>query len=102
MTGISEEDYQTALFEIGSTILEERYGCQNAQVMLRKKGCWMWLREQRDIADKNLCNVLKSQQIPKGSGVFRMYHKALREHLESVYFPERLENKLLEKEVCNG
>ncbi len=100
--GISEEDYNIALFEIGCEVLEERYGYQKAQLIMQHKACWNWMRTQRDIADQNLCNVLKCHKQPKANTIFRLYHKALRAHLQVIYFPERLEKKLLQKEVCNG
>lgn len=101
--GISEEEYNTALFEMGCEVLEERYGRRSAQVIMQQKGCWNWLRAQRDIADKNLYNVLKSHKMPEQAGrICNLYHKALRAHLEMVYFPERLERKLLKKKVYNG
>lgn len=103
LIGISEEDYNTALFEIGCEVLEERYGYRNAQTMMRHKGCWNWMRAQRDIADTNLYNVLKCHKMPEQAGrIYNLYHKALRAHLQVVYFPERLEKQLLQKEVCNG
>lgn len=103
LIGISEEDYNTALFEIGCEILEERYGHQNSQIIMQQKGCWNWMRAQRDIADENLYNVLKSHKMPEQAGkIYKLYHRALRAHLGVVYFPERLENKLLEKEVWHG
>lgn len=103
LIGISEEDYNTALFEIGCEILEERYGHRNAQAIMQQKGCWNWMRAQRDIADENLYNVMKSHKMPEQAGeIYNRYYQALRTHLQTVYFPERLENKLLEKEVCHA
>lgn len=103
LIGINEEDYHTVLFEIGCEVLEERYGHQDAQLMMQHKGCWNWLREQRNIADRNLYNVLKSHKMPeKAEKIYNLYHRALRAHLEVVYFPKRLEDKLLQKEGCNG
>ena len=101
--GISEEAYNTALFEIGCEILEERYGYRDAQLIMQHKGCWNWLQTQRTIADSNLYNVLTSHKMKEQSDrIYKLYRHALRSYLEVVYFPERLERKLLEKEVRNG
>lgn len=103
LIGISEEDYNTALFEIGCEVLEEHYGNQTAQLMMRHRACWKWMRTQRDIVDMNLYNVLKCHKMPKQAGkIYHLYHNALRAHLQVVYFPERLEKQFLQKEVHNG
>ena len=95
--GISEEDYNTVLFEVVCKITESRYGYQKAQIMMEKKGFWKWMRIQREIIDSNIQNVLKNGKKQPPRIAFKHYYNALKAHFENIYFPERLENKLEER-----
>lgn len=96
MIEISEYEYNLALFEVGSAVMEEQHGIEAANVMLRKKGCWWWLKTQQRCVDMEATRLIKERKL-KGYEAIELYREQLREHLEGVYFTERNEKKLLIK-----
>jgi len=101
--GITPEDYNTALFEAGCLAAENSYSPADAMKLKRRAGYWKWLRGQRAIVNA-LCfqKIEKGELTPGTKKLFRSYYEMLCEHLKKVYLPERLEDELLEKEVCRG
>lgn len=101
--GITPEDYNTALFEAGCLAAETSYASSEALKLKRRAGYWRWLREQRMIVDACCLKKIEKRELTPGTqNLFRSYYEMLCEHLKNVYLPERLENELLEKEVCRG
>ena len=100
--GISPEDYNTALFEAGCLAAETSYTPADAMKLKRHAGYWKWLREQRNIVDANCLQKIENRELkPDNRKLFGMYYEMLCEHFKKVYLPARLEDELLEKEVCH-
>ncbi len=101
--GITPEDYNTALFEAGCLAAETSYVPADAMKLKCCAGYWKWLREQRMIVDACCFQKIDKRELTPGTKkLFKSYYEMLCEHLKKVYMPERLENELLEKEVCRG
>ena len=103
LSGISLEDYNTALFEAGCLTAENSYPPAEAMTLKRHAGYWKWLREQQKIVDADFLLKIENGELKPGSRkLFCMYYDMLCAHFKKVYLPARLEDKLLEKEVCHG
>ena len=89
---ISQEDYNTALFEAGCITAENFYSPADAIKIKHQAGYWKWLREQRKIVDAICIQHINKGRLVPGKKLFTTYYEMLYSHLERVYPPKRLEN----------
>lgn len=101
--GISQEDYNTALFEAGCEATDKLYGVVVAATVRRITAYWKWLRTQQDIVDKDYVALIeKIGSAPTYRAAFDMYYEMLKLRLNTIYPPSRLDKIFTKKEVCNG
>lgn len=67
LLGMSSEDYNTALFEIGCTSAEKQYSPLVATQLKGSKMYWKWLNNQRKIVDNNYYKLIERGKIKPGS-----------------------------------
>ena len=96
MEGISEYEYNLALFEVGSAVIEERYSAEDAKLIVLKKEAWSWLKIQQVGIHLEAIEVIRDKKA-KGCEAVKLYREVLKDHLEGVHFNSRFEKMLLTK-----